>query len=185
MASKYVFQLRRGWKYDIDPTTGKPRDDWADYERQDDHMKPLAGELVLEYDNGIPRLKIGDGDREFSALPYMSVDSFILPKQISVTLYGSEDTENSDKPQWEKELDDEGNFLGRYKQLVTVDNAIITPNSKVDLQPTPEDLVIFHEKDLTFVAENEGGVVTVYCIGQTPKNTYTIPVTVTEVVVDG
>lgn len=70
--SKHVFKLRRGWK---DDATG--RDDWKEYESQEDHMKPLAGELVLEYDNGVPRLKIGDGEKEFSALPYMSVDSFI------------------------------------------------------------------------------------------------------------
>lgn len=177
---KYIFQLRRGWKDDF---TG--RDDWAAYEAKKDHMKPLEGEIVLEYDNGTPRLKIGDGVREFSALPYMSVDSFILPKQISVTLYGSGDIANSDKPQWEEETDNKGNFLGRYKQEVTVDNAVITENSKVDLNPTPEMLAIFHEKDVAFVAENDGGVVTVYCIGQKPQNTYIdIPVTVTETVAD-
>ena len=183
---KYIFQLRRGWKYDADPKTGLPRDDWATYETQEDYVKPFAGELVLEYDNGIPRLKIGDGEHKFSELPYMSVDSFILPKQISVTLYGSEDTLNSEKPQWEEEVDGDGNFLGRYKQTVTIDNATITANSKIDLNPTPEMLAIFHEKDVTFVAENDGGTVTVYCVGQKPKNTYNkIPVTVTEVVIDG
>lgn len=182
---KYICQLRRGWKWDVDPETGDQRDDWATYESKEDHVKPFEGELVLEYDNGVPRLKIGDGISEFSALPYMSVDSFILPKQISVTLYGSDDVDNADKPQWEEERDAEGNFLGRYKQLVTIDNAVITPNSKIDLNPTPNMLAVFHEKDVTFVAENDNGIVTVYCVGQKPKNTYTeIPVTVTEVVVN-
>lgn len=181
MANKYIFQLRRGWK-----DSAEGRDDWATYEDNPNHVKPLEGELVLEYDNGIPRLKIGDGIHKFSELPYMSVDSFILPKQISVTLYGSDDTENTDKPQWEEEVDEEGNFLGRYKQPVTIQNAVITPNSKIDLNPTPDMLAIFHEKDVTFVAENDGGDVTVYCVGQKPKNTYVdIPVTVTEVVYNG
>jgi hypothetical protein len=185
LMAKYLCTLRRGWKWDVDPVTGNPRDDWAAYESQENHQKPLEGELVLEYDNGIPRLKIGDGINEFSTLPYMSVDSFILPKQISVTLYGSEDAVNSNKPQWAEEVDKDGNFLGRYKQQVTVANAVITANSKVDLNPTPEMLAVFHEKDVTFVAENEDGIVTVYCIGQKPKNTYKeIPVTVTEVVCD-
>lgn len=180
---KYIFQLRRGQK-ETDADGNITRNDWADYEAQENHMKPLEGELVLEYDNGIPRLKIGDGINEFSALPYMSVDSFILPKQMSITLYGSEDIDNADKEQWKQETDSDGNLLNRYSQKAIVTNAVITANSKVDLQPTPNDLVVFHEKDLAFVAENEDGVITVYCIGQKPKNTYTIPVTVTEVIVD-
>ena len=165
MANKYVFQLRRGWK---DDSTG--RNDWAAYEAKENHIKPLEGELVLEYDNGVPRLKIGDGINEFSALPYMSVDSFILPKPISVTIY-------ADK--WEQASDD------RWYQVVSVDNATITPNSKVDLQPSSEQLVIFHEKDLAFVAENEDGAVSVFCVGQVPTNNYTIQATVTEVIVNG
>jgi hypothetical protein len=133
-------------------------------------MKPLEGELVLEYDNGVPRLKIGDGLREFSALPYMSVDSFILPTPASVTIYADRWVEATDK---------------RWYQTVTIDNATITPNSKVDLQPSSEQLSIFYEKDLAFVAENEDGVVSIFCVGQVPKNDYTIQCTVTEVVPNG
>jgi hypothetical protein len=175
---KYIFQLRKGWKDDA-----KGRNEWADYESQDNHVKPLEGELVLEYDNGVPRLKIGNGVDEFSDLPYMSVDSFILPKQISVTLYGSKDMDNSDKPQWEDHIDQSGKLI--YKQSVKIKNATITANSKIDLQPSPNDLTIFHKKDLTFVTENDNGDVTVYCIGQKPENTYTIPVTITEVICNG
>ena len=169
MASKYIFQLRRGWKT-TDADGNVTRDDWAAYEDDDGHLKPQPGELVVEYDNGIPRLKIGDGEHEFSALPYMSVDSFILPKPISVTIH-------ADK--WEQASDD------RWYQVVNVDNATITANSKVDLQPNSEQLCIFHEKDLAFVTENENGVVSVFCVGQVPQNNYTIQATVTEVVIDG
>lgn len=160
---RYIQQLRRGWKDDT-------RDDWAAYEAKEDHIKPLEGELVLEYDHGIPRLKIGDGINEFSQLPYMSIDSFILPTPISVTLY-------ADK--WEQDADK------RYFQMVTVNNATITPNSKVDLQPSAEQLTIFHEKDLAFVTENEDGVVSVYCVGRVPQNDYTIQATVMEVAING
>lgn len=180
--ARYIFTLRRGEKK-TDENGAVTRDDWVAYKDSPNYMKPLKGELVLEYDNGVPRLKIGDGERDFDELEYLSVDSFILPKQISVTLYGSEDTDNADKPQWTKETDEEGNFLGRYKQVVEIDNAVITANSKVDLNPTPEMLAIFHEKDVTFVAENDNCVITVYCVGQKPQNTYlNIPVTVTEMV---
>jgi hypothetical protein len=66
-----------------------------------------------------------------------------------------------------------------YLQKVTVEG--VTENSQVDLTPDVQQLAIFYEKDITFVTENEGGVVTVYVIGQKPTNDYTIQVTITEV----
>lgn len=73
-------------------------------------------------------------------------------------------------------VDDENNL---HSQVVGIEG--VTENSQVDLTPSVEQLLIFYEKDLTFVAENEGGVVTVYAIGQKPTNDYTIQVTITEV----
>ena len=85
----------------------------------------------------------------------------------------------------EEVFDGSGNVVGkRYGQLVNVNNAVITPNSKVDLQITSEQMVVFHKKDLAFVAENDDGVVTIYCIGSIPQNNYVIQAIVTEVVVD-
>lgn len=66
-----------------------------------------------------------------------------------------------------------------YSQEVEI--AGVTEHSQVDLTPSVEQLAIFYEKDLTFVTENDGGVVTVYAIGQKPANDYTIQVTITEV----
>lgn len=66
-----------------------------------------------------------------------------------------------------------------FHQVVEIEG--VTENSQVDLTPSVEQLLIFYEKDLTFVAENEGGTVTVYAIGQKPTNDYTIQVTITEV----
>ena len=175
--AKYVFQLRRGWKDDY-----SGRNDWATYEAQDGHIPPLEGELVLEYDNGLPRLKIGDGVREFSELPYMSVDSFILPTPTTITLLGGAD-------HWVEEYDDDNNLIG-YTQVVEVKNYSITPNSKVDIQPSPAMLSVFHEKDVTFTAVTEtvdgSTVVTVHAVGQMPQNTYeNIQVTITEVTANG
>lgn len=177
----HIFRLRRGTRYvdDNGVTLLKPdgtpvRDDWRTYETLNGHVKPLEGEVVLEYEvnpntgKKTPRLKIGDGINEFGALPYMSVDSFILPTPASVTIY-------ADK--WVEAADD-----NRYYQIVTVDNATITSNSKVDLQPSSEQLSIFHDKDLAFVTENENGIVSVYCVGQVPTSNYIIQCTVTEVV---
>ena len=174
---KYISQLRRGWKWAADPETGRPRDDWAEYEKQQTHVIPFEGELVLEYDNGIPRLKIGDGKSKFSELPYMSVDSFILPTPASVTLLSDG---------WLPVLDENDEpIANRFYQPVTVNNAVVTPNSKVDLQPSPEQLAVFHEKDLTFTAINRGGNIRVCIVGQEPTQNYTIQVTVTEVAING
>lgn len=66
-----------------------------------------------------------------------------------------------------------------YSQVVDVVGT--TENSQVDLTPSAEQIAIFYDKSLTFVTENDGGVVTVYAIGQKPENDYTIQVTITEV----
>lgn len=158
--ARYIVQMRRGTK-----------EDWANYQaREPVESMPKAGELVVEYDNGIPRLKIGDGMTPYDRLPYMSVDSFVMPTPSYITLYADKWIQVDDK---------------RYYQEVSVTNATITPNSKVDLQPSSEQLAIFHEKDLAFVAENEDGVISVFCVGQTPTNDYTIQATVMEVATNG
>jgi hypothetical protein len=68
-----------------------------------------------------------------------------------------------------------------HSQVVQIDG--VTENSQVDLTPSVDQLAIFYEKDLAFVTENEGGVVTVYAIGDKPANDYTMQVTITEVYV--
>ena len=66
-----------------------------------------------------------------------------------------------------------------YSQVVNIDG--VTENSKVDITPSVEQLMVFYEKDLTFVTENDGGIITIYAIGQKPANDYVVQVTITEV----
>ena len=66
-----------------------------------------------------------------------------------------------------------------YSQVVAVEG--VSVNSMVNLQPSVEQLEIFHDKDLAFVTENEEGVVTVFAIGEKPANDYTIQATIMEV----
>lgn len=66
-----------------------------------------------------------------------------------------------------------------YSQVVTAEG--ITEYSQVNLTPTVEQMAIFYEKDITFITENDGGVVTVYVIGQKPQNDYTIRTSIVEV----
>lgn len=165
--AKHLVQLRRGTK-----------EQWAKYEEDDKHLRPQAGELVVEFDGDIPRLKLGDGKKKFSELPYISVASFVFDEPPSITL-------NPNK--WFAMVDATGKLVeGRYYQEdVTVANAKITPYSKVDLQISPEDLLILHKKDLTFTTVNEDGKIRVCAIGQKPTLEYTFQVTVTEVLTNG
>lgn len=66
-----------------------------------------------------------------------------------------------------------------YSQVVNING--VTAKTKVDLQPTSEQLAEFHYKILAFVAENDGGIVTVYSIGDRPTGDHTIQITKTEV----
>ena len=66
-----------------------------------------------------------------------------------------------------------------YSQVITING--ITKYSKVDLLPSVEQLAVFYNKNVAFVTENEGGVVTVYAIGEKPTNDYTMQAQITEV----
>ena len=176
--SKYVCCPRRGYKV-IEEDGSVSRNDWLEYESDPDYTKPQLGELVIEFEYNkktdimIPRIKFGDGEHNFTDLPYMSADSFVLPTQASVTVY-------SDK--WEQALDENNQKIpNRFYQYVTVQNATITPYSRVDLQPSPEQLVIFRDKDITFTTVNANGNVRVCLVGQPPVNTYTMQTMITEV----
>ena len=72
---------------------------------------------------------------------------------------------------------------GEYYQVVSVDG--VTTTTKVDLQLTDEQVIIFKDKRVTFLTENDGGVVTIKAIGDKLTNDYTLQATVTEVESDG
>lgn len=93
------------------------------------------------------------------------VDSSI--KISSVTLYAD---------QWVGET-------SPYSQRVEISGATI--NSKINLNPTVEQLNVFYNKDISFVVENDNGNITVYCIGQKPTNDYTMQATLMGVLIDG
>lgn len=67
-----------------------------------------------------------------------------------------------------------------YSQIVSIDGA--TANSKIDLQPTAEQIVELQDLEITLMAINDDGVVTVYAINGKPTTDYTIQVTITEMV---
>ena len=161
---KYIHKLRRG-----------TAQEWIDYESSNSYQKPQEGELVVEYNDGIPTLKVGDGVRDYSELPRISVDSVVLPTKAKISIKGGNEN-------WPLAVDEHGNSLGYRQQAVVVEGATITPNSKIDLQLTTDELVAFYAKSLAFMTKNDNGNVSVVCVGQIPQNDWTFRATVTEVV---
>lgn len=66
-----------------------------------------------------------------------------------------------------------------YRQIVTIPG--VTIYTQVDVTPTAAQFELLRGKELAFVAENEGGVVTMKAIGQKPANDYVLQVTLHEV----
>lgn len=66
-----------------------------------------------------------------------------------------------------------------YSQIVDVDS--ISINSKVDLQLSAEQLEQLNDQIIAFTAENNGGVVTLYAIGDKPAVDCELQATLTEV----
>ena len=66
-----------------------------------------------------------------------------------------------------------------YSQTVTVNN--ITNNSKIDLQPTVEQLSQLQDAETALMVVNDNGVVTAYAIGSKPTVDYTIQATIVEI----
>ena len=74
---------------------------------------------------------------------------------------------------WEKSED--GTY---YLQSVTIPST--TANSKVDLQPTPEQLVMLMEEEITMYIANDEGKLTAYAIGAIPSTDITIKALISE-----
>jgi len=68
---------------------------------------------------------------------------------------------------------------GTYSQIVNIED--VTDKSRVDLQPTPEQLAILLEEETTLTAVNDESVITVFAIGRKPKVNYEMQITITEV----
>lgn len=66
-----------------------------------------------------------------------------------------------------------------YSQVVTVNG--VTENSKIDLQPTPTQLIELQNDDIALMISNENGTVTAYALNYKPISDYTMQVLITEV----
>ena len=68
-----------------------------------------------------------------------------------------------------------------YSQVVTVNG--VNQNSKLDLQPTPTQIVELQDAEISLMLTNTNGIVTVWAIGGKLDIDYTIDVLITEVTV--
>lgn len=66
-----------------------------------------------------------------------------------------------------------------YSQVVTCGG--VKTNSKLDLQPTPQQIVMLQDYELSLMLTNTDGVVTAWSIGDKPTSDITMSVLITEV----
>lgn len=70
---------------------------------------------------------------------------------------------------------------GIYSQVVSCNGVDV--NSKLDLQPTPNQVVELQDSEISMMATNTNGVVTIYALGYKPQNNMTMDVLITEVTI--
>ena len=117
----------------------------------------------------MPVLKIKKADgtwqEVWGALSSGSGDGASTPKLTSITMLASA-------------------WLGDnnpYSQVVTCGG--VNVNSKLDLQPTPTQIVELQDAEISLMLTNTNGIVTAYAIGGKPTVDYTMDVLITEVVI--
>lgn len=124
--------------------------------------KLLEGEIGIEYSNDrtSARLLIGNADG-MDALPFSAVI-----KIITLSLPASNWT----------------GTLSPFSQVFEAGTLNgVTKKSKIDLQPTTDLLTYLQDAEISLVATNDNGIVTVYAVGYKPDIDITIQATITEV----
>ncbi len=66
-----------------------------------------------------------------------------------------------------------------YSQAVNV--ATVTASTKIDLQPTAQQIIALNNEDIALIAQNDSGAVTIYALGGKPSTDYAMQVLLTEV----
>lgn len=66
-----------------------------------------------------------------------------------------------------------------YSQIVSVNG--VNANSKLDLQPTPSQITELQDAEISLMATNNNGVVTVYAFGGKPSTDMTMQILITDV----
>lgn len=127
---------------------------------------PKQGEIIVyDIDNNYSyeRIKIGDGLKNVNALPF--IGETIAPKLTSITMLTSA---------W-------GGESNPYSQVVACNG--VNVNSKLDLQPSPEQVVMLQNAGISLMLTNDNGTVTAWAINGKLSEDVTMSVLITEVTV--
>ena len=159
------------------------------------NFTPLKGEIIVYTD--LNKIKIGDGVTKVGVLEFVSAKDAetLLGASLSTILNSSDveiPTSKAVLDALEKYIDDmfgmselslrASDWTGTespYSQVVEVSG--VTTNSKVDLNPTGEQLNSLATNRTILNTANDNGTVTVYAVGNKPIEDYTMQVTITEV----
>lgn len=166
----------------------------ANWKKASSFIPKQAEIIVYDIDDthSYQRYKIGDGKTLVNDLPFMPD-----PSQ-NIHIGPTEPTDPNIKI-WINTAEDSGGvtpLLPRiatitlpasgwagsanpYSQVVTINS--VTVNSKIDLQPTAQQIVSLQNEDIALMAENNAGTVTIYALGGKPSANYTMQVLLTEV----
>lgn len=68
-----------------------------------------------------------------------------------------------------------------YSQSVVING--VNANSKLDLQPTPEQIVSLQDSEISLMLTNDNGTVIAWAIGNKPTKDYVMDVLITEVTI--
>lgn len=74
------------------------------------------------------------------------------------------------------------NWIGTESPFYqNINISLATVNSKIDLQPTVQQIVDLQDEEVTLVVENDNGILKVWAIGYKPSKDYEIQATITNV----
>ena len=68
-----------------------------------------------------------------------------------------------------------------YSQSINITG--VGTNSKLDLQPTPDQIVSLQDSEISLMLTNDNGIVTAWAIGNKPTTDYVMDVLITEVAI--
>lgn len=158
---------------------------------------PKQGELIIYDIDDVytyERFKIGDGKTLVSELPFSvaQLEDFGIyigsdePTDTNIKIWINTSEEGTGVipllPRIATITLTSGAWTGSsnpWSQVITVNGVGV--NSKIDLQPTAQQIVALQNADIALMAENNNGVVTVYALGGKPTVDYTMQVLITEV----
>lgn len=90
-------------------------------------------------------------------------DGAPAPKLTSITMFANAWTGSDDL----------------YSQIIVVNS--VDANSKIDLQPTPEIVIMLQDLETSLMITNDNGVVTAWSIGNKLNTDITVDILITEV----